>query len=168
MLESWLKPEHVGFEWGAGRSTVWFSSRVSAMTSIEHDEAWYARVQRAVHARPVANVTLHCVPASESRYEHAICAVADESLDFVLVDGLSDRRDACAWAALPKIRVNGILIVDDVHRYLPSGSRAPRALPRGAAPFTKLWKDVSIALGNWTYRNFTSGVTDTGVWTRTA
>ena len=45
-LERWLEPDAVGFEWGSGRSTVWFAQRVRQLISIEHDPHWYEEVTR--------------------------------------------------------------------------------------------------------------------------
>jgi hypothetical protein len=178
-LDRWLQPHHVGFEWGAGRGTIWFSQRVERLTSIEHDPAWHARVQQTLLAQPRNNVDLRecavdCSHSSHSshsshnshrtRYVNAINDIPDASLDFVLVDGISDLRDACALAAIPKIRPGGALIIDDIHRYLPSNSRAPLALPPNAEPLTPIWNAVTVQIESWDYQNSTSGVTDTGIW----
>jgi len=166
-LNQWLKPGHVGFEWGAGRSTRWFARRVRGLTSIEHDPNWAQRVRAKLQGEMAARVTLRCIP-DESEYIDAISGKENSSLDFVLVDGVSALRDACARAALPKISVNGLLIVDDVHRYMPSESRSPLALPPDACALTPVWRDVFNALAGWEYRRMSSGVTDTGIWIRTA
>ena len=44
VLDSWLCAGDTGLEFGSGRSTRWFAARVGALTSIEHDAAWHARV----------------------------------------------------------------------------------------------------------------------------
>ncbi|HRK35490.1 MAG TPA: class I SAM-dependent methyltransferase [Candidatus Hydrogenedentes bacterium] len=167
-LEAWLQPAHVGFEWGAGRSTTWFASRVARLTSIEHNQEWYERVHRNLLERSESTVILKCIAKDDREYVDTILAEPDHTLDFVLVDGVSDQRDACAWAALPKIAENGLLIVDDVHRYLPSASCAPLALAVDAAPLTSLWGEVSLVLKGWKKHLFSSGVTDTAIWIRPA
>lgn len=103
-LESWLKPDYVGFEWGAGCSTVWFARRVAALTSVEHDPRWYQRFQKKLRVAGLDNVMLHIHPAGSAACVSAGADVADESLDFALVDGVSSRRVACAAVILPKIR----------------------------------------------------------------
>lgn len=180
-LDAWLKPNYVGFEWGSGRSTVWFSWRVKRLTSVEHDEVWYRRVQQTLRAHPRNNVDLRHIPVDMSEagatapdshagsppaYVTAISEFSDHSLDFVLVDGVSVLRDACALAAIAKIRSGGALILDDIHRYLPSDSRSPLALPKDAGPLTSAWNEVAERLHTWEYRGCSSGVTDTGVWIR--
>lgn len=169
-LENWLQPHYVGFEWGAGRSTIWFSKRVARITSVEHNEDWYLRVQQRQYALPQNNVDLRLIPVtdtSDDEYIHAISSVNDGALDFVLVDGVSVLRDRCALAAIPKIRDGGVLVVDDIHRYLPSDSRAPLALPPGPDPLTQEWGVAMRDLALWDKRIFTSGVTDTAVWVKT-
>ena len=168
-LESRLQPHHAGFEWGAGRSKIWFSKRVARITSIEHNEDWYRRVRQLQFALPQNNVNLQLIPVTstnENEYVDAIKSFDDGTLDFVLVDGFSALRDCCALVAIPKIRVGGLLIVDDVHRYLPSESRAPLALPRDAEPLTHKWNLVRHDLESWEKHLFTSGVTDTGILVR--
>ena len=168
-LENWLQPNHAGFEWGAGRSTIWLSKRVARLTSIEHDEVWFQRVRQLHYALPHNNVDLRLIPAtdmSEDNYVDAISMYAEGELDFVLVDGLSALRDRCTLTAIPKIRSGGVLVIDDIHRYLPSPSRAPLALPPNAKPLTEEWDFAMNQLSRWGKRTFTSGVTDTAIWLR--
>ncbi|NUM53380.1 MAG: class I SAM-dependent methyltransferase [Candidatus Hydrogenedentes bacterium] len=168
-LDAWIQPHHTGFEWGSGRSTVWFSRRAARLTSIEHDEKWFRRVQQKLRANSCGGVEHRFVVVTDSNplaYIDAIAEVEDASLDFVLVDGLSALRDSCALAAMPKVRAGGILIIDDVHRYMPSESRAPLALPSGSEPPTPEWQSAFRQLATWDMQRFSSGVTDTGIWIR--
>src|SRR5690606_17941073 len=55
-LDSWLKPSDIGFEWGSGRSTLWFSFRVQQLTTIEHNPDWYTRVSQELHSHSRSNV----------------------------------------------------------------------------------------------------------------
>ena len=38
-LEANLRPDMRGFEWGSGRSTLWFGKRLKSLTSIESNAA---------------------------------------------------------------------------------------------------------------------------------
>ena len=163
-LDTWLQPTFTGFEWGAGRSTIWFADRVETVVSIEHDADWYRRVQQSLLARPQNNVDLKLIPADSAEYCAAIDRFADGTLDFVLVDGVGELRDTCALQALPKLRNGGALIVDDIHRYLPASSRSPNALRADAPPATNAWADFSARVEPWQLRRFSSGVTDTAIW----
>jgi hypothetical protein len=44
MLERVVMPTHRVFEYGAGNSSLWWASRVTEIVSVEHDEAWAAKV----------------------------------------------------------------------------------------------------------------------------
>ncbi|MCL4691588.1 MAG: class I SAM-dependent methyltransferase [Candidatus Hydrogenedentes bacterium] len=167
-LESWLQPDHVGLEWGSGRSTLWFASRVDRLISIEHDPAWYAHVQNRLLARPRNNVTLILADSDSDAYYAPARELPNGSLDFALVDGVSATRDRCAECVLPKIRPGGILIIDDIHRYLPSGSRAPRAVPLDGDAASETWTRVADAVADWELIETTSGVTDTAILRRPA
>ena len=43
ILEEWLKNDMKGFEFGSGRSTKWFTQRVSFYFSTEGDFEWYKK-----------------------------------------------------------------------------------------------------------------------------
>jgi len=166
LLEEWLRPSHVGLEWGSGRSTAWIAHRVAALTSIEHDPAWFHRAQTTLARRGLKNVSLRLVDPRSPEYVAGAGEFPDGSLDFALVDGLSERRDACAGAVVTKIRPGGLLIVDDVHRYLPSGSRSPLALGPGSRPLTPLWEKLASQIRDWPVTWTSDGVRDTAVWQR--
>ncbi len=163
ILEDWLRPEYVGLEWGAGRSTLWFASRVESLISIEHDAQWYQRVQRNLLEHPRNNVTLVLAVSEPDDYLRPARALEDASLDFALIDGISAMRDQCAECIIPKIRPGGLLILDDIHRYLPSESRSPRALALAAEPLTDCWARVADMLATWELTETSSGVTDTAI-----
>lgn len=165
-LESWLQPDYVGLEWRSGPGTLWFASRVDRLISIEHDPARYARVQNRLLARPRNNVTLILADSDSDAYLAPARELPSGSLDFALVDGVSATRDRCAECVLSKIRPGGILIVDDIHRYLPSGSRAPRAVPLDGDAASATWTRVADAVTDWELIETTSGVTDTAILRR--
>ena len=164
LLGGWLEPDWVGLEWGAGRSTLWFAARTAHITSVEHDARWVGRVEGRAKARGLGNVTILHRAGDDYGYTGEVDRFEDGSLDFVLVDGLSDMRDRCALGAVPKIRPGGLLIVDDVHRYLPSDSRSPLALGPGQAPLTADWQRFAEQTRDWPVRWTSSGVTDTAIW----
>lgn len=159
MLASWLKPTDIGFEWGCGRSTLWFSLRVKHITSVEHDSSWHARVQGQLRERQIINVELlHRELAGdlESAYVHAIDACRDESLDFALVDGRL--REHCMAVAIPKLRRGGLLVLDNANLYLPCESRAPGSRRKEAAPG---WEGLARKISPWRTIWTTSGISDT-------
>lgn len=165
-LERELRPEYVGLEWGSGRSTAWLAKRVRNVISIEHDPAWFARVQSMLRKRNIENVALHFLDARAPEYLAPIQEEADDSLNFVLVDGVSELRDVCALAAVAKVRPGGLLIVDDIHRYLPSHSIAPLALAADVKPLSHAWEGFRARVADWPVTWTSDGVRDTAIWRR--
>jgi predicted O-methyltransferase YrrM len=53
-LERSLEPDRVGFEWGSGRSTVWFARWVRRLISVEHDPLWYEQVRKRLDEEGLA------------------------------------------------------------------------------------------------------------------
>jgi len=171
LLTTLLLPTDVGVEFGSGRSTAWLGSRVRHLTSVEHDEEWYAVVGARLKRQGVDNVDYLFAPkdvpstrGGESEYAGVLRHFAAESLDFVLVDGVY--RDACARAALDRLRPGGLLVVDNVERFLPSTSRAPGARRPVQGPAGPVWSEVADALTLWRRIWTTCGVWDTAIFVK--
>lgn len=121
VIERILTPQSIGFEWGAGRSTLWLARRVHHVTSIEGRRDWLESVASMVAEAGLSEkVSLQlCEVTSEhgfsemeiARYAGAIDQAADGSLDFVLIDG--HFRDACTMKAARKVRPGGHIIIDN-------------------------------------------------------
>jgi len=79
-LDQALKPTDVGLEFGSGRSSIWFARRMQDRLSL---------------------------PGSEDEYVAEAIRVADESVDFCLVDG--SHRDECAIRVIAKVKRGGLL-----------------------------------------------------------
>jgi predicted O-methyltransferase YrrM len=163
VLESWLRPEDRGLEWGSGRSTLWIARRIKWLVSVEHDEAWSGRVRAWISEHGIKNVE-HRFCSDELSY----LAVADEippgSLDFVLVDGIA--RDRCALIALSRLRPGGLLVIDNANWYLPCDSRAPgscRSIPDAAS---HLWANFFAQTHDWRRIWTTNGITDTALFVK--
>ena len=170
ILESWVRPEDVGLEWGSGRSTVWFAKRVAEITSVEHDPKWASIVRKRLYvANLETRVSYRFCPdgANEqptSEYVMVVEQFEDRSLDFCLVDGVA--RDHCALFCIPRIRPGGILIIDNANWYIPRDpkSRAPnsRVVHDGFA--SQHWADFANRVKNWRCIWTTNGITDTAFW----
>lgn len=168
ILQTWLKPTDQALEWGSGRSTRWFATRVNHIISVEHNAEWYRRVLEQLESAGLDDSTdLRHVDISrqaEDAYISVVEGVDDKYLDFCLVDGL--QRDRCALAALPKLRSGGTIVVDDVHRYLPSPTPTTtpdaRTTKEGAA--TAQWAQFQEQVSQWRSIWTSSGVTDTAMW----
>jgi len=164
LLEHRLQPEHAGLEWGSGRSTLWLAQRTARLISIEHDPGWYDKARRGLATLPNPSATVLLRTVEPPAYLEPCNALDDGLLDYVVVDGA--RRGECALAAIPKLRSGGTLVIDDIHRYLPSGSHAPNALPPGADLLSPVWRDVRDALAQWPCEWTSDGVRDTALFTK--
>jgi len=168
ILSTLLKPTDVGFEWGSGRSTLWFAQRVKHLTSVEHDKRWYEVVLGKLRAADLLNVNLllkeikgYEVP-EESPYVQVINKFNNNSLEFVLVDGIY--RDLCANLVLEKIRPGGIIIVDNVNRFIPCDSISPNSRPKNADPESREWARFLNRVKYWYQIWTSSGIADTAIW----
>jgi predicted O-methyltransferase YrrM len=122
-------------EFGSGRSTAWFARRVGHLTSVEHSPAWYEQVRARLARDELRNVDYWLVPLDHPAaqpeqdaydplpaYVSVLRGFAEESLDFIVVDG--HYRTACIRNALDKLKPGGLLLVDDVNMW-----GAPELLP---------------------------------------
>jgi predicted O-methyltransferase YrrM len=168
-LVSFLKETDIGLEFGSGISTLWFARRTRHLTSIEHNEAWYRKVQQKLKESHQQNVDYRFVPRDKEEVDGAQSAYVRQterfdpgSLDIVLVDGIY--RDFCALHVLNLIRPGGILVIDNVNKYLPSDSHAPNSRSFEDGPLGETWQLVHQALCNWRMFWTSSGVWDTAIF----
>lgn len=169
-LSMYLQPTDIGLEFGAGRSTLWFSKRVDHLTSVEHNPVWVEKVHQALENANITNVSLIHAPKSaadlpggeNSEYVHSVDQFTPESLDFVLVDGIY--RGQCARRVLSLIKSHGILIIDNVNHSLPSNSRAPNSRSITAGPQNADWEIVWKEIGSWRRFWAGNGVSDTAIF----
>ena len=173
LLGTLLRPTDRGAEFGSGRSTVWFATRVAALTSVEHDSRWHETVTSRLKDLGLGNVEYILVPGDQpverggdSAYARTALAFPDASLDFALVDG--HYRDYSARFILPKIKPGGMLIIDNVNWYLPCRSKAPNSRTPELGPATDVWAGVWAELAGWRTIWTSSGVWDTAIFIRRA
>jgi SAM-dependent methyltransferase len=166
MLSTYLSPADSGLEFGSGRSTLWFARRVAHLTSVEHDATWHAKVTQMLKENNLSNVDYQLHPRNlpdeqggETDYVKVIQSIKSDSVDFVLVDGVY--RDFCALEAIRVIRPGGLMVIDNVHRYLPSDSSAPYARSFAEGPKGETWKKVYQVISQWRKIWTHSGVNDT-------
>jgi len=123
-LEGFLKKSDVGIEFGSGRSTLWFARHSHHLTSVEHDTKWATIVKGMIQEAGVDNIEYHPIPLDHPeeephrkfydplpKYVDLINQYPDGHFDFVIVDG--HYRVACIAAAVAKLKVGGILILDN-------------------------------------------------------
>lgn len=169
LLGTLLRPADQGAEFGSGRSTVWLARRVAALTSVEHDQRWYAAVKARLADNGLGNVDYILAPqdqpadrGGDSAYARTALAFPDASLDFALVDG--HYRDYSAKFIMPKIRSGGMLIIDNANWFLPCRSKAPNSRTAELGPKTPTWAEVAAGLADWRTIWTSSGVWDTALF----
>jgi predicted O-methyltransferase YrrM len=142
------------------------------LTSVESAPGWYKRVGDQLAAAGLRNVdyrlydynrqideTSEC---TRSEYVTVSAEAADNTIDFVLVDGVY--RSACALAAIPKLKTGGLLVVDNANWYLPSTSKAPDSRSMEDGPINAFWAEFAVRTMNWRSLTTSNGITDTRLW----
>jgi hypothetical protein len=97
------------FEYGAGYSTLWWASHTRSVVAVEHDEEWTTQVQSMCSG---TNATVVARPA-DSTFVDAIDDFPGR-FDVVVVDGFD--RPSCVRKALPRLKDDGVLILDNSDR----------------------------------------------------
>lgn len=112
-LEEYLQKKNdlTMLEFGTGSSTLWFSSRVQRLVSIEHDIRWYPHVQEELARQGRTNIDYRLVRSS---YYNECDTFADNYFDLILVDG-KDRVE-CVERCMRILKPGGILILDNAER----------------------------------------------------
>ena len=125
-LAGHVRPAMRIFEYGSGGSTLFFSSRVAAVVSVEDDAAWQTLVTARLAELGRTNVELRhrafdfTQPRDFASSEY-VAAVRDGApWDIILVDGQDwtfHERPVCFAAAQECVASGGVIIVDDSWRY---------------------------------------------------
>jgi len=143
-LETLLSRQSRVFEYSAGGSSVFFSSRVGELVSVEHDPFWFRQTEAAmkkcqrrhdlrrrsilaIPKTPQAPITL---PPSDPLsyassdvshaglsfrdYASAIDYYPDQYFDVILIDGRA--RPSCFLHAMSKVRFGGHVVLDNAER----------------------------------------------------
>jgi Predicted O-methyltransferase len=167
LLGGLLRPVDRGVEFGSGRSTPWFASRVAHLTSVETDQAWFRLIQsRLVGQGLSSKVDYRLVNSSVASHVAVARSFPKESLDFSLVDG--HHRDVVAVELIDKMRLGGILVVDNAERYLPNpGTSSPSARRPRDGYASEAWKEFAERTSSWRPMWTSSGISDTAIWIRT-
>lgn len=97
------------FEFGSGYSTLWWSSRVREVISIENDVEWFKLVNHLIPTN--VNLTL---ADDSSEYIASILEFPDRYFDVIVVDGIS--RNECLQKSMSKLKESGFLIFDNTDR----------------------------------------------------
>lgn len=150
-IENFLRPRMRVFEWGGGRSTVFFARRCARVTTIEHKAKWHKRIAARIAELDAPNVDLRLVPPDENAaashagrqrpefaaYADAVLEFPENAFDIVCIDGRA--RVDCARNALPRLVPGGMLVLDN--------SEWPKYAP--IREMTRGWPARRFANGVW-------------------
>ena len=161
-LNNNLNENFLGLEFGSGRSTLWLSGKIKHLISVEHNSSWYLKVKKMLEIQNIDNVNLVKKDKTLNDYLDIFDSIEDDSLDFVLIDGI--HRSDCAIKSIKKLKNEGILVIDNINRYVPIiDTNSPNSI-----------KDTSLIDQNWlTFLNlvknqksmiFSNNITDTGIY----
>ena len=162
ILADLLQDTDTGLEFGSGRSTIWFAQRTSRVISIEHDFKWYQSVGQKIQDLNLESKIDYRYCDNIADYVGQIDSLEDNSIDYCLIDGKA--RDECTLKVLPKLKHEGILIIDNINLYLPNASRSPNSIRRFDNTNDSDWASVQVQIDSWEMVWTTNGVSDTALW----
>lgn len=138
-LEKNISSNHIGFEFGSGSSTFWFSKISKKIYSVESDQDWYNNVLEKIKENSIENIDASCIKCEMlpiwdkdteigDEYDDYSKKIIDSGIDFdyVLVDGVA--RSLCILSSIKKIKPGGFLIIDNSERpaYWEAMSQIPK------------------------------------------
>ncbi|MBK7869105.1 MAG: FkbM family methyltransferase [Ignavibacteriales bacterium] len=109
-LETRLDKSIKIFEYGAGNSTIYFSSRVNNLTSIESDSAWLKQLKTKLSQNCIIESVSSTDPDAYSKRIFDF----DQKFDVVIVDAIF--RNESMINCIPALSERGVVILDDSER----------------------------------------------------
>lgn len=167
LLPDLLKRSDRCLEWGSGKSTAWLSEKVGSIVSVEHDPAWFERVQLQLqqHGFDRESVRLLSIEPQDQPSATPYVRVIDEfgagEIDVCFMDG--EHRSVCTLEVLPKLASGGLFILDDAQAYLDHPSTSPHSR-YGQGPLDADWARIGELLGSWRLVWTSDGYSDTAIW----
>ena len=148
-LERWLKKNMKGFEFGSGRSTKWFTNKVSFYYSVEGNLEWYnksidankknIKLGRCEIVYKDTGNQLNIDLNKKNIYSNSLSKFQNNYFDFGLIDG--HFRYECIEKSLRKLKKGGILIIDN----------------------TDAIDNIEYFLENYESKRFTNGISETTI-----
>lgn len=103
ILDKLLNQDDIGLEFGSGRSNIWFAKKINHLISIEHDNFWFSTIkEKLANNNLISKVEYNLVKPTPLDYLKILENIGNESIDFVLIDGLF--RDKVCLNSIPKIK----------------------------------------------------------------
>ena len=165
ILNSWLKPSDIGFEWGSGRSTAWLVSRTKHIVSIEHHQGWFENVEKMLVDQGLKDKVDYFRIDIDKKYESKIDDY-ECFFDYILVDGR--RRLECMKKAIPRVKSGGVLILDNSDRYIPNNidSTYLSVVNKSNTYKNDEWESTVNQLKDWRQIQTSDGINDTTFWVK--
>ena len=98
------------FEYGSGNSTLWWSEKVSSLTSCEHDLDWYNYLNEKI---PSNVEYIHCELNYGGQYCRTILGYKNR-FNIIVIDGRD--RVNCAKNSLVALKADGVIVWDNSDR----------------------------------------------------
>ncbi len=98
------------FEYGAGSSTVWFSKKVTSITSVEHHKGWFESIQKYNKS----NIQIILVENIENGDYAKFIKTIDKKYDLIIVDGMD--RVNCLKNSYESLTEDGVILLDNSDR----------------------------------------------------
>ena len=149
-----LRKDMLVLEFGSGRSTQFFSTRVKQVFSRENNKEWFDVVTKQIEKAVNVDYKFY-----DDLGEYAnVTNIENDSLDLIIVDGRN--RVNCLLNSISKLKSGGVLILDNAERYLIYETSSPAKFIRNER--NPKWIDVENILREefWRY-DTTDGVSDT-------
>lgn len=109
-LDERIARTHRVFEFGTGNSTLWWASKAKAVTAVEHEPEWAARMREVV---PQGVEVIERPLGPDGAYSRA-ATDSGTRYEIIVIDGRE--RLKCASECLPALTDDGVIVWDDSHR----------------------------------------------------
>jgi len=126
-LDTLINIDTMVCEFGSGGSTLYLAKKVKKIISIEHDKAWADKIQQKLIRQQLKNCDLYTIEVNKNQllknidngdnykeYVAKIDSFPDHYFDLVFIDGRA--RNECIKHALPKVKNNGYILLDNSER----------------------------------------------------
>lgn len=165
LLDTMIKPDDIGLEFGSGRSTLWLSKRCKQLTSVEDNKEWFNIVEGQIKQQGNVDYFFKSSEAAsqkESDYFKIIETFEDNSIDFSLVDG--SHRCILARTSIKKLKPGGLLILDNSNWFLANKTHSPSSVLGDDSNMTAEWQEFTKEVSGFRKIWTSNGVTDTTIY----
>ena len=167
LIKDLVKKNDVMLELGSGRSTIWFSQYTKKIFSLETNKSWAKLVNEKIKKLSIKNANLILVDCNNEKlqsinYLKTIDSLKNNNFDIILVDGKF--RDISTTNCIKILKPGGLLIIDNINRYLPSTSKSPGSRSYAMGPLNQEWGEIASKIKSWRCIWTSNGVTDTAIF----